>query len=284
MKHRQTQSQMRHSQRRPRNGRFRLFVALSIANAVLLLLILLLVPAALRKPDRPSFLGLRSIVVVGNTKYDNDAIVGISGMKVGQSVFSVKKKAVEQALESSFSYIADAQVEISFNREATIRVTEVTELGAVYAGGGWMVVDTAGKGLMWLPIESERPLRRLYLKGVQTISNEVGKQVVSDRSMAIISEIFEAFDTYKLGEVNEIDMSNINNIRVNWNNQISVPWAVNGAQSAFAFRLIAVSLQPLKHHSKTFLKGIEWPLVHVAGGRNLRHLGKTVRTGRAVFA
>ena len=241
MKHRQTQSQMRHSQRRPRNGRFRLFVALSIANAVLLLLILLLLPAALRKPDRPSFLGLRSIVVVGNTKYDNDAIVGISGMKVGQSVFSVKKKAVEQALESSFSYIADAQVEISFNREATIRVTEVTELGAVYAGGGWMVVDTAGKGLMWLPIESERPLRRLYLKGVQTISNEVGKQVVSDRSMAIISEIFEAFDTYKLGEVNEIDMSNINNIRVNWNNQIVIALG-NDSNLSYEIAVVAATI------------------------------------------
>ena len=222
MKFRHSQPKEHASQRRPKNGRFRLFVALSVANAVLLVLTLLLLPMALRKPDQPSFLGVRSITVQGNTKYRDEAIIGIGGVKVGQSVFSVNKAQVEKKLESSFSYIADAKVEISFTRQMTIHITEATEMGAVYANGGWIVVDTTGKGLLRLPIESERPLRRLYLKGAQTVSHEVGKQVLSDRSLAIISEISRAFEAYKLGDINEIDMSNINDIRVSWKNQIVI--------------------------------------------------------------
>ena len=108
MKKRRSQPKRRNSQKRKQN-RFRLFVVLSVMNVLLLVLTVLLLPAALRNPaaeDKPSTLGVRSITVTGNTQYDNEAIIGVSELKVGQSVFSVNKGQVERdirhAIESAW--------------------------------------------------------------------------------------------------------------------------------------------------------------------------------------
>lgn len=224
MKKRRLQLKNKNSQRRP-NNRFRLFVVLSIINVLLLVFTVLLLPAALNSPnkaDKPSFLGVRSITVEGNTQYDNNAIIAISGIRVGQSVFSVSEGQAAKKIKKTFSYVEEVSVDVGISRNVVIRITEAEEMGAVYAGGNWIVVDSDGIGLLRLPIESERPLRRLYLKGAQTVSDELGEQVLSDRSLAIVSEIFQAFELYELGNVNEIDMTNLSDIRVNWKNQIVI--------------------------------------------------------------
>lgn len=224
MKKRRSQPKRRSSQKRKQN-RFRLFVVLSVMNVLLLVLTVLLLPAALRNPDaedKPSALGVRSITVAGNTQYDNEAIIGVSDLIVGQSVFSVNKGQIAKRLKKEFVYVRDVDIDISFKREVTINITEAEEMGAVYANGGWVVVDEDGKGLQKLPIESERPLRRMYLKGAGTLTDEIGKQVLDERSLAIIAEICTAFELYDLGNVSEIDMTNLGDIRVNWKNQIDI--------------------------------------------------------------
>ncbi len=226
MKKRQSQPKRRNSQKRQRN-RFRLFVVLSVVNVLLLVFILLLLPSALAKPktdeqDKPSSLEIVSITVSGNTQYDNEAIIGVSGLKVGQSIFSINKGQIAKRLKQEFAYVRGVKVDINFKRQVTLSITEAEEMGAVYANGGWVVVDKNGIGLQKIPIESERPLRRMYLKGAGTLTDELGKQVLDERSLAIIAEICNAFELYELGDVSEIDMTNLTDIRVNWKNQIDI--------------------------------------------------------------
>lgn len=226
MKKRQSQPKRRNSQKRKRN-RFRLFVVLSVVNVLLVIFTLLLLPSALTKPnadgqDKPSTLGIRSVTVEGNTQYDNEAIIAVSGLEVGQSVFSINKGQTAKRLKREFAYVRGVDIDVSFKREVTIRITQAQEMGAVYANGGWVVVDENGIGLQKILIESERPLRRMYLKGAGTLTDEIGKQVLNERSLAIIAEICTAFDLYQLGDVSEIDMTNLTDIRVNWKNQIDI--------------------------------------------------------------
>ncbi len=253
MKKRRSQPKRQSSQKRKQN-RFRLFVVLSLLNVLLLVLTVLLLPAALQKPTaegKPSALGIRSISVEGNTQYDNEAIVGVSGLKVGQSVFSVNKGQAAKRLKKEFVYVRDVDIDISFKREVTIRITEAEEMGAVYAGGGWVVVDENGVGLQKIPIESERPLRRMYLKGAGTLTDEVGKQVLNERSLSIIGEICTAFELHKLGYVSEIDMTNLSDIRVNWKNQIDIALG-NDSNLTYEIAVAAASIPKiLARHGET---------------------------------
>jgi len=253
MKKKRSQPKRRSSQKRKQN-RFRLFVVLSVVNVLLLVLTVLLLPAALRNPtaeDKPSALGIRSITVSGNTQYDNEALIGVSELKVGQSVFSVNKGQVAKQLKKEFVYVRDVDVDINFKREVTINITEAEEMGAVYANGGWVVVDENGKGLQKLPIESERPLRRMYLKGAGTLTDEIGKQVLDERSLGIIAEICAAFELYKLGDISEIDMTNLNDIRVNWKNQIDIALG-NDSNLTYEIAVAATSIPKiLARHGET---------------------------------
>ncbi len=253
MKKRRSQPKRRNSQKRKQN-RFRLFVVLSVVNVLLVVLTILLLPAALKNPmaeDKPSALGVRSITVLGNTQYDNEAIIGVSGLKVGQSVFSVNKGQVAKRLKKEFVYVRDVDIDISFKRELTISITEAEEMGAVYAGGGWVVVDENGVGLQKIPIESERPLRRMYLKGAGTLTDEVGKQVLNERSLSIIGEICTAFELYELGYVSEIDMTNLGDIRVNWKNQIDIALG-NDSNLTYEIAVAATSIPKiLARHGET---------------------------------
>lgn len=255
MKKKQLQQKRRNSQKRKHN-RFRLFVVLSVVNVLLVIFTLLLLPAALKKPkiegeDKPSALGIRGITVAGNTQYDNEAIIGVSGLEVGQSVFSVNKGQAARRLKKEFAYVRDVRIDINFKREVTIRITEAKEMGAVYANGGWVVVDEKGVGLQKIPIESERPLRRMYLKGAGTLTDEIGKQVLDERSLAIIGEICAAFELYKLGDVSEIDMTNLTDIRVNWKNQIDIALG-NDSNLTYEIAVVATSIpKVLARHGET---------------------------------
>lgn len=255
MKKRRTKSKQGNSQKRQQN-RFRLFVVVSILNVLLIVFTVLLLPAALSKPqadgeDKPSTLGIRSIQVEGNTKYDNQAIIAMSGLQIGQSVFSVNKAQVAKKLKKGFAYIRDVDIDISFKREAVIRITEAVEMGAVYANGGWVIVDKQGIGLQKKPIESERPLRQMYLKGAGTQTDEIGKQVLDERSLSIIAEICTAFETYKLGDVSEIDMTSLNDIRVKWKNQIDIALG-NDSNLTYEIAVAATTIPKiLERHGET---------------------------------
>lgn len=237
---RRTTTKRRSSQKRAKN-RVRLFLVLSVLNVALIIGTILLLPSAFKTVDKTTgkveeWLPVESISVEGNTRYDEEAIIGVSGIKTGQSVFSVNKSSAANKIrkQPNFSYIEKVSIDISLKRHVTITVTEAEELGAVYVpiaenkdgtevlSGRWMVVSREGIGLMYLPVESERPFRRLYLKGARIKSGKLGEQVLEDRDLAIALELTRAMDANGLTGVGEIDLTSRSDIRLNWKNQIKI--------------------------------------------------------------
>lgn len=223
---RKTTTQRTSSQRRSSN-RLRLFVVLAVLDVLLIVGSLLMLPMALQSVDettgKPNALfGVKSITVVGNTRYDEATVIGISGIMEGQSVFSISERTAEQYILDTFTYVKDVSIDVTLSREVTITLTEYQELGAVYAGGSWMVVSREGIGLMKMPVESERPLRRLYLKGVETLSAEVGTQVIGGKDLEVVRMLVDSMSANGLSGVGVIDLSDRSNIRLNWKNQIDI--------------------------------------------------------------
>ena len=177
------------SQRRAVN-RFRLFVVLGVLDVLLIVGTLLMLPMALQSVDEATgkpnaWFGVESITVKGNTRYDDETIIAVSGIVEGKSVFSISERNAEQYIRDTFSYIKDVSVDVAMGGDVTITVTEHKELGTVYANGSWMVVSDEGIGLMQMPVESERPYRRLYLKGAEILSPKVGAKVIGGKDLEI---------------------------------------------------------------------------------------------------
>lgn len=216
-------------------ARLRLFLVLIVLDIALIVGTVLMLPTAFQKTDRTTgetmeWLGVKTITVKGNTRYDDEAIIDISGIRVGQSIFSVNKRKAVENIRETFAYTEAVTVEVGLSRHVVITVTETQELGAVYLAGDpvkkkkgrWMVVGRDGRGLMELPVESERPFRRVYLKGADTVGETVGGAVLSENDLRDILKIYDAMAENGLVGVGEIDLSDRANIRLNWKNQITI--------------------------------------------------------------
>lgn len=255
MKQRTKKKTRANSQRRAQ-ARLRLFVVLSLANVALLVGIFLMLPKAIQTTDKTTgetkeLLGVESIAVVGNTRYDEEAIVGISGITKGQSVFSVNKRTAAKKIRAAFSYAEKVDININMKRQVTITITEAQELGAVYANGKWVVVSRQGVGLMQLPLESERPFRRLYLKGAETLADAVGEKVLDDSELAIVTELCDAMSANGLVGVGEIDLSDRSNIRLNWKNQITIAMGDNSNLTYEVAAAVSAIPKVLSRHGDT---------------------------------
>jgi len=165
---------------------------------------------------------LKEITVSGETRYLKEAIVQQSGLSVGQSIWSVDKVEAGERVLAAFPYIQDVKVVNTAYNKLDIAVSETDEIGVMYGDGKWLAVGSNGRILEVTAVESDRPLRALYLKGAEAVGKAVGEQAMDDRSFAIVNELLAAFREYDLDGVCEIDLSNKSDLRINWNNRITV--------------------------------------------------------------
>ncbi len=224
------------------NRRFRLFLALCAGILIELLCLLMLLPSILfggGTSEKPAAFGVQTIVVQGNTRYDEQAIVQVSGIREGQSIFVLDRNKAANDIKATFHYAEDVKVKVGWDRKVTIEITEAQPLGAVYAQGYWVTVSGAGRGLAAEPIRSERPLRQLYIKGAGVLSATPGEQVVDEATLQLVNRLFSALSQAGLlDDISVVDIENLADIRLVWKNQITV---LLGNDSNLEFEIAAAA-------------------------------------------
>lgn len=211
---------------------FMIIVALSVALAGMLIF-LRHRDAPITQPKLNSFT-VSGIAVHGNTRYDDKAIIGESGLKIGQSVWSVNKAAAAKKIEATFPYVEKATVKSPSFNAITIEITEARVLGAMYGNGNWLIVGSNGKVLETMPMESDRPGRYFYLQGATPAKNadigsatpaenaDIGSVAMDDRSVRIVSTVLDAVDANKLEGIMGIDMRDKTRISLNYKNTLTI--------------------------------------------------------------
>ena len=167
---------------------------------------------------------VKTIVVEGNTKYLEEAVIGESGVEIGQSIFNVDSEKVEAHLIETFPYYDDVQVQTMHMKQVKITVHETPVVGVIYANGYWVPVGKNGKALDETPIVSDRPKGRLYIKGT-TLPEEgivIGKPAINEDEAAVLNEMLSAMEKYGLNGIVEIDLTDLSDITMNWRHQITV--------------------------------------------------------------
>ncbi len=174
--------------------------------------------------QRGGLFSVKSITVEGNTKYREDAVVGESGITLGQSIFNVDSEKIEAHLVATFPYYENVEVQTLHMKQVKITVYETPVVGVVYANGFWVPVGKNGKALDETPIVSDRPKGRLYIKGTTIPENGIviGEPAIQEEEAAVLETIFSAMERYGLNGIVEIDLTDLSDITMNWRNQISI--------------------------------------------------------------
>lgn len=199
-----------------------LFVAILAVSGALAFLLLANPFGTGQQTDRPAVFGVQKIEVVGDTRYDREAIIAASGIRIGQSIFSVNKIQAHDQILEQFPYIHQVDVGNASFDTIEIRVAEVEAIGALYSNGHWMVIGSHNKTVEELPMEGDRPGRYLYVKGVSPQEAKLGGKALDDRDFKVVTTLLSLFDRYQLTGIGAIDLSENSNIQLEWNQQITV--------------------------------------------------------------
>lgn len=166
---------------------------------------------------------VQSITVIGNTHYAEEAIIGESGLRVGQNVFSVNKAVARNKIEATFPYVASVTVKSPSLNTIEITITETDVLGAMYGDGNWLIVGKNGRILETMELQSDRPGRYFYLQGASSSGEyALGAQAMDERSMRIVNTVLDAAKEQELEGLLGIDMRDKTNIALNYKNRLTV--------------------------------------------------------------
>lgn len=246
-----------------RKSRFHVVMALflSIVAVSIALVVMIIVNLNFKQggtaeaaESKSAVFGVKSVTVEGETRYSKEAIAGISGIRVGQSIFSVNKRSAAEKVKAAFPYLDTVEISSASFDDIRIKITETEPIGAIYAGGSWIVVGRDGRGLEALPVESERPFRYLYIKGVTPLTAELGKTVLDERSLAIVLELREAFESAGLDGVGVIDLTDKTDIRLDWKNQITIALG-NDSNLTYEVRVAVTSLPVVQRRHGATARG-----------------------------
>lgn len=92
-----------------------------------------------------SFLPVTRFELSGVTQYDRAEIIGYSGVKQGDRLYSIDTEAVEQRLLESCSYIELVEVEREFPNRIVFRITEKIPQWYLEVSGNYYSLDTSFK-------------------------------------------------------------------------------------------------------------------------------------------
>ena len=126
-----------------------LFIAIVAVSGALAFMLLMLPGNGEASAEKPAVFGVHDIQVVGETRYSAEEIIAASGIRIGQSLFSVSKVKAHDNIMSQFPYLERVDVGNSSFDTVEIKVWEVEPIGAMYANGKWLVVG--GNNKAWKP-------------------------------------------------------------------------------------------------------------------------------------
>lgn len=174
--------------------------------------------------ERDSVFSIRSVTIEGNHHYDDEDILGVSGLHKGKSVLTLNKAKVRKNIVKAFAYVKEVTVDQGESfRDVIIRVTEQNVFAATHHEGNWLLIGENGRLLETRPVKSDSPERLLHLKLASVHEDiSIGDTVVLERDQKTINRILDAFAEQGLADITEINLANRNDIRVHWNNRLEI--------------------------------------------------------------
>lgn len=192
-----------------------------------------------------------TVEVVGDTRYDTDQIIALSGIEKGQNLFLCKTQEGSNAIEHALPYIETADITRSLPSKIQIHITETVPVGLVEYQGQYIVISSSGKVLETTTQVTEGlPI----IKGLEIQSAEVGSvmEYQDDTVKGILEDITQAITATGMQDIKEIDLTSPTNPKLNYQDRILIKLG-QPIDLVIKLRNAMVALQP--EHIQTYERG-----------------------------
>lgn len=162
-----------------------------------------------------------SIDVEGVTKYAPEQIVQVSGLSTGENLFLSDKRTAQNHIIASFPYVEEVDIAIKIPNTLQINIKEAAPAYLIQNGKKYIVVSDKGRILDHADqVTLDVPL----IIGCKLNSNKIGDYIeIKDQMvMPIINEIASTLQELEVTGIKQIDISDMANIKLNYEDRIKV--------------------------------------------------------------
>ena len=155
------------TKRRRRRGRGSLAPLMRVLSVVLTAVVVVVALTLFFKVDQ--------VIVSGNSRYSQDEIIDLSGVRQGDNLILLNKYQIAKKLYTQLPYITDVRVNRNLPDKLLVEVTETQAALAIHSGGAWWLISENGKVLD--TAEPEDVEGYLILQGVAAEGIAIGQQL-----------------------------------------------------------------------------------------------------------
>ncbi|MBQ7522577.1 MAG: FtsQ-type POTRA domain-containing protein [Clostridia bacterium] len=162
-----------------------------------------------------------NIVVEGNTRYDQEDIINVSELHYGENIFLASKSSAGKYIEAKYPYIETADITFSLPNTIKIQLTEAEPEYYLQDGTRFYIISKGGKILEEVV---KRELDIPNIVGCTPITPKTGEQIQlkDERVMTVLKEIANCMEHNGVTGILEIDLSDMSNIELNYNDRIKI--------------------------------------------------------------
>lgn len=164
-------------------------------------------------------LKVKQIDVSGTDVYTAQEVITASSLVIDSGLFSFDKEETGEKIENSLPYVDQAKVSRKWFNIVKIEITQAQPRSIYIKDNTFFLVSDKNKVLS---AAKEQQLPKYTLvRGIEIESANIGSEVVfaDEFLMVRIEELFAVLEKYDL-KVLEIDFSNINNVKLNYQQRI----------------------------------------------------------------
>ena len=162
-----------------------------------------------------------SISVSGDTRYEAEQVVSISGINVGENMFLIPTKKVAETIERTLPYVESVKLKRSPSGAVELVLYPATVGAAVQQDGEqYFLLSTRGKVLE--EAVTELPKQVPVFIGGAISSAVVGQEIVFQEAetLSVFQNFLELLASENLTGVTQIDLTDKSNVQLVFDNRI----------------------------------------------------------------
>ncbi len=167
------------------------------------------------------FFKINTITISGDKAYSDKTVVEKSEIEIGENLFKVNEEKLSERLSKELPYIKGVTIERKLPDTIIINVEAAKEVAAVTTKKGFVLLDETGKVL--------DKNASILKENVAVINNVKLKEYIEGERVVLTDEkktedlikLFEAIKNTNMQLLTEIDMKNINDIKIKYDDRIT---------------------------------------------------------------
>lgn len=205
------------------------------------------------------FFKIETIAVSGDEIYNNETVTKASGLNTGDILFLFDKDKVSEKIETELPYVENAAIKRSLNGTVTIKITAAEAAMALDMGDSFVLMSASGKVLENEVAAINDNVSVINASKVVNASPGSVVEFENENDIKIATEVKKLVTTYELGNINIIDVTDYSDIKLQYDNRITLETGVEASLSA-KMDFIKATLTKLNQDKPSFTGTIDFTI------------------------